>query len=346
MPRAAGTKPKKKTEAKESRWLVRADEETDESLGKRPAERTIHEILKASVVIIDKHAGPTSHQVTAWAGDVFGATRSGHAGTLDPGVTGVLPVALNDATKAMPVLMGADKEYVGVMRLHADVPEDALRAKAAEFVGTIKQLPPVKSAVARRVRERDIRFFDVLETDGRDVLFRVGCEAGTYIRKLCHDLGEALGCGAHMTELRRVRAGIFMEQHAASLLDVKDAYERWKESGDEKPLRKLLIPVEHAILGTRAVFVKDSAVDQVCHGAPVYAAGITRIQPGIEAGETIAVYTQKGELVALGIARMGSEEMLAAKKGTAVRTDRVFMERGAYAMAKPAAKHLKEKRAY
>ena len=346
MPWAAGTRPKKKTEAKESRWLVRADEETDESLGKRPAERAIHEILKASVVIIDKHAGPTSHQVTAWAGDVFGAERSGHAGTLDPGVTGVLPVALNDATKAMPVLMGADKEYVGVMRLHADVPLEALRAKAAEFVGTIKQLPPVKSAVARKVRERDIRFLDVLEIDGRDVLFRVGCEAGTYIRKLCHDLGEALGCGAHMTELRRVRAGIFMEQHAASLLDVKDAYERWKESGDEKPLRKLLIPVEHAILGTKAVFVKDSAVDSICHGAPVYAAGITRIQPRIEAGETIAVYTQKGELVALGVARMDSEEMLKARKGTAVRTDRVFMERGAYAMAKPAAKHLKEKRAY
>lgn len=340
MPRTSRAKPK------EGKWLAKADEETDESLGKRPAERTIEELLKAAVVIIDKHAGPTSHQVTAWAGQVFGATRSGHAGTLDPGVTGVLPVALNDATKAMPVLMGVDKEYVGVMRLHADVPLEALRAKAAEFVGTIKQLPPVKSAVARKVRERDIRFFDILEADGRDVLFRVGCEAGTYIRKLCHDLGEALGCGAHMTELRRVRAGIFMEQHAASLLDVKDAYERWKESGDEKPLRKLLIPVEHAILGTKAVFVKDSAVDQVCHGAPVYAAGITRIQPGIEAGETIAVYTQKGELVALGIARMGSEEMLKARKGTAVRTDRVFMERGAYAMAKPAAKHLKEKRAY
>jgi len=328
------TRKRKAAEAKDGAWLEKVDEETDESLGKRPEERTIEELLKAAVVIVDKHAGPTSHQVTAWTGQALGAARSGHAGTLDPGVTGVLPVALDGATKAMPVLMGADKEYVGVMRLHGDADEAAVRAKAAEFVGTIRQLPPVKSAVARKVRERDIRFFDILEIDGRDVLFSVGCQAGTYIRKLCHDFGQALGCGAHMTELRRVRAGAFGESQASSLLDVKDAYERWRESGDDKPLRKLLIPVEHAILRTKAVFVKDSAVDEICHGAPVYAAGVTRIQPGIEAGETVAVYTQKGELVALGVARMGSEEMLHARKGTTIRTDRVFMELGKYAAQK------------
>ncbi|MFH1623302.1 MAG: RNA-guided pseudouridylation complex pseudouridine synthase subunit Cbf5 [Candidatus Aenigmatarchaeota archaeon] len=342
MPKAPKTK--RRTEAKEGRWLVRADEETDESLGKRPADRTIAEVLKAAVVVVDKHSGPISHQVTAWAGRIFGAGRSGHSGTLDPGVSGVLLVALNDATKAMPVLMAADKEYVGVMRLHADVREDALKAKIAEFVGTIKQLPPVKSAVARRVRKREIKFFDMLELDGRDVLFRVGCEAGTYIRKLCHDVGEALGVGAHMTELRRVRAGMFDERKSHSLMDVKDAYERWKETGDEKPLRSMLMPVEHAILDTKAVLVKDSAVDEVCHGAPVYAAGITRVQPGIEPGRTVAVYTQKEELVALGIARMGSEEMAKVRKGTAVRTDRVFMERGVYGMH-ARAKDLKEKRA-
>jgi len=329
---------------KEGEWLVRADEETDESLGKRPADRTMAEVLKAAVVVVDKHPGPTSHQVTAWARKIFGAERSGHSGTLDPGVSGVLPVALNDATRAMPALMAADKEYVGVMRLHADVSEDALKVKVAEFVGTIKQLPPVKSAVARRVREREIKFFDVLELGGRDVLFRVGCEAGTYIRKLCHDVGEALGVGAHMTELRRVRAGIFDERNSHSLVHVKDAYELWKEAGDEKPLRDMVMPVEHAILGTKAVLVKDSAVDQVCHGAPVYVAGITRVQAGIEPGDIVAVYTQKGELVALGIARMGSEEMAAAKRGTAVRTDRVFMERGVYIMH-ARAKHLNEKRA-
>jgi len=338
MPRTSkiktGKKPRKKSEPEQGGWLVRADEDTDESLGKRPDERTVEELLKAALVIIDKHAGPTSHQVTAWVAGAVGAAKAGHAGTLDPGVTGVLPVALNDATKAMPALMGADKEYVGVMRVHCEVTLEQLRDKSAEFVGTIKQMPPVKSAVARKLRERDIRFFDILELDGRDALFRVGCQAGTYIRKLCHDFGGALGCGAHMTELRRVRAGVFEERQAHSLVDVKDAYERWKESGDERPLRSMFMPVDHALAGTKAVFVKDSAVDEVAHGAPVYVAGVTRLHTGIEAGDTVAVYTQKGELVALGVARMGSEEMAAAKKGTAVRTDRVFMELGKYAQEK------------
>ncbi|MCX6820473.1 MAG: RNA-guided pseudouridylation complex pseudouridine synthase subunit Cbf5 [Candidatus Aenigmarchaeota archaeon] len=338
MPRKSiartGKKPRKKVEQDRDGWLLRADEDTDESMGKRPDERTVEELLKSAIVIIDKHAGPTSHQVTAWVARAAGAKKAGHAGTLDPGVTGVLPVALDDATKAMPALMGADKEYVGVMRIHCDVTMEQVRDKAAEFVGRIKQLPPVKSAVARKVRERDIMFFDILELDGRDALFHVGCQAGTYIRKLCHDFGQSLGCGAHMTELRRVRAGVFDEKHAHSLLDFKDAYERWKESGDERPLRSMLMPVEDALAGTKAVFIKDSAVDEVAHGAPLYAAGVTRVQAGIEAGDTVVLYTQKGEIVALGVARMGSEEMAAAKKGTAVRTDRVFMERGTYAQEK------------
>jgi len=197
------------------------------------------------------------------------------------------------------------------------------------FIGKIVQIPPVKSAVARRPREREIKFFDVLEVDGRDVLFKVGCEAGTYIRKLVHDLGMALGVGAHMTELRRTKAGNFTEDQAHSLVSVKDAYEFWKE-GNEKPLRELLIPVEYAILHVKRIFVKDSAIDAICHGAPVFASGICRIQKEIVRGETVAVYSLKEELVALGIAKMTSEEMMKKSRGVAIRTDRVFMETGTY----------------
>jgi len=319
---------RKKSEA----WLIKTEnEETDESFGKAPEQRTIEELIASCIIVVDKHPGPTSHQITRWTGDIFGAKNPGHTGTLDPAVTGVLPVALGDATKAMPVLMTSAKEYVGVMYLHNDVTEDALRKTIVDkFIGKIKQTPPVKSAVARKERVREIFFFDIIEIKERNVLFRVGCEAGTYIRKLCHDIGEELGVGAHMTGLRRTKAGEFTEEQSRSLIHIKDAYEMWKESGDDAALRKLLIPTEHTILHVKRVFIKDNAVDAVCNGAPLYAAGITRIQPDIMPGETIAVYTLKGELVAIGIAKMYSEDMLKAKKGSAVRTDRVFMQRGIY----------------
>jgi H/ACA ribonucleoprotein complex subunit 4 len=309
-------------------WLIRSEEETDPSFGKNPRDRIVEELIKSSVVICDKHSGPTSHQVTAWAKEVFQVKRCGHSGTLDPAVTGVLPIALENATKAMPVLMGLDKEYAGVMHLHKEVPEQMLRQTVERFIGKIVQMPPVKSAVARKLREREIKFFDVLEIEGKDILFKVGCEAGTYIRKLVHDLGIPLG-GAHMTELRRTKVGNFTENQSHSLLEIKDAYEFWREGSDEE-LRKILIPVEFAILHVKRIFVKDSAVESICNGSPVYPGGIVRIQEGIERGETVAVYSLKEELIALGIAKLDSKEMLERKKGVAIRTDRVFMTKGTY----------------
>jgi len=246
-------------------------------------------------------------------------------------VTGVLPTALENATKVMPVLTGLDKEYVGVMHLHKEVPEDLLRSVILEkFIGKIRQRPPVKSAVARVEREREIYFFDILEIDGKDVLFKVGCQAGTYIRVLCHQIGQTLKVGAHMSELRRTKVGNFTEDDAHSLVEIRDSYEFWKENNDETNLRKILIPVEYATMHTKRVFVKDSAVDALCNGSPLYPNGITRIQKEIIRGETVAIMTLKEELIALGISKMTSEEMLKRKTGTAVRVDRVLIPRGVY----------------
>lgn len=310
-------------------WLIKFEEETDERFGKRPEERTIEELINSSVIICDKNPGPTSHQITAWVKDIFQVKHCGHTGTLDPAVTGVLLIALENATKAMPVLMGLEKEYVGVMHLHKEVAEDILRETVTRFIGKIVQVPPVKSAVARKPREREIKFFDILEIEGKDVLFKVGCEAGTYIRKLCDQIGRSLSVGAHMSELRRTKAGTFTEDQSHSLVEIKDAYEFWKE-GNEKLLRKILIPTELAILHVKKIFVKDSAIPSITNGAPVYPNGITRIQKDMERGENVAVYSIKEELISLGIAKMTSEEMFKAKRGVAVRTDRVFMEKEIY----------------
>src|SRR5437867_1053207 len=193
-------------------WLFKSEEETDKKFGKRPDQRTPEELIKTSVIIVDKNAGPTSHDVTDWVKKIFQVSKAGHSGTLDPMVTGVLPVALEDATKAMSVLMGLDKEYVGVMHLHQDLDEKLLKNAVVNFIGRIKQIPPVKSAVRRAERERTVYYFDVIEKEGKDVLFKVGCEAGTYIRKLCHDIGQFLKIGAHLTELRRTKVGNFLEE--------------------------------------------------------------------------------------------------------------------------------------
>ena len=310
-------------------WLVKSEETSNRNFGKSPGERTIEELSNSSVIILDKHSGPTSHQCTAWVRDIFNIRKSGHSGTLDPAVTGVLPIVLGDATKVAAVLTGLDKEYVGVMHLHKEMPEDAVRNMIADkFVGKIRQLPPIKSAVARKERERTVYFFDVMEMDGKDVLFKVGCEAGTYIRKLVHDTGQALGIGAHMSELRRTKVGSFTEEQSHSLLEVRDAYEIWKNGGDGKLLREILIPVENAIPHVKKIFVKDTAIENICNGAPVYVNGISRIQREIVKGETVAVLSLREELVALGISKMTSEEMVRRVKGVAIRNDKVLMRRG------------------
>jgi H/ACA ribonucleoprotein complex subunit 4 len=309
-------------------WLIRSEEETDERFGKHPEKRTIEELIENCVIIVDKHSGPTSHQITHWIKQIFNVKKTDHSGTLDPKVTGVLPVALENATKVMPALTHLDKEYVGIMHLHKDVPLDVLRETASQFVGKIKQVPPVRAAVKRAPRERTIYFFDILELKGRSALFHVGCEAGTYIRKLIHDMGLKIG-GAHMKELRRIKVGDFTEDKAHSLLEIKDAYERWKE-GKKRELKKILIPVEHAVLHLKKVFVKDTAIYPITNGAPVFVGGITRIEEGIIRGELVGIFSLKSELIALGIARMTSEEMHKRKRGIAVRTDRVIMKKGTY----------------
>jgi len=149
------------------------------------------------IVIIDKPRGPSSHQVTAWAGDILGADV-GHAGTLDPAVSGVLAVMTGRAVRLAPLLLKEEKEYVCLMRLHGKVDSVGIAYAFSEFTGRIYQRPPRKSAVARNLRIRTIRELEVLGTQDRLVLFRVVCDAGTYIRTLCHHLGLYLGCGAHM----------------------------------------------------------------------------------------------------------------------------------------------------
>lgn len=310
--------------------LVRIQADTDPKYGKKPADRTLAELMAAGVVPLDKPSGPTSHQVAAWLRDALQVEEVGHGGTLDPKVTGALPVTINSATKVVSALLSAGKEYVAVMRLHEDRDEGDVKRVASQFVGKINQTPPVRSAVARRPRIRRVYYLDVLETTGRDVLFRVGCQAGTYIRNLCVDMAKVLGTKGHMQELRRTRTGLFTEDDLVSLHDCIDARMFHENDQDESFLREVVKPVESVTAHLNAVVVRDSAVDAICHGAPLAAIGIAQMDAGIEVGEDVGVYTLKGELVGLGTAQMTSHQMLEADKGIAANVGRVVMRKGTY----------------
>jgi len=167
--------------------------------------------------------------------------------------------------------------------------------------------------------------------DERNVLFKVGCEAGTYIRKLCYDVGEVLGCGAHMQELRRTRVGPFVEDKSlVTLHDLSYLFSRWQESNDESILRKFVYPMEKALDLLPEIHVRDSAVDALCHGAYLTAPGVLSLAAGIKIGDTVAVFTQKGEAVTMAKAFVSSEKMLKMDHGFVAKTQRVLMPRGIY----------------
>jgi len=287
-------------------------------------------LLKYGIIVLDKPAGPSSHQVAAWVRDMLGASKCGHAGTLDPNVTGVLVIAVENATRSLFMLSRADKEYVGIMTLHSSVKRTVVEKMFKEFHGEILQMPPLKSAVKRELRPRKIHELDLLEMEGKDVLFRVRCEAGTYIRTLCHDIGEALGTGANMQELRRIDSGGYLEGDAISLHDLKDAYVFWKEMGRDKELLQCIKPMELLFDEIPKVTVKDSAVDALCHGADLAVPGIVKVDGNFLKGDRVALFSQKEEVIGVGNALMEPKKMASGSEGFAVSTSRIFMEPGTY----------------
>jgi H/ACA ribonucleoprotein complex subunit 4 len=314
--------------------LVKRKAKTDTAYGMSPLQRPLDKYLNLGAINLDKPSGPTSHEVVAWVKKILNIEKAGHSGTLDPKVTGILPTLLGNSTRVMDTLLLAGKEYICLMRIHQQIPRKKILEVCSEFVGDIHQTPPLKSSVVKQRRIRTIYYLDVLEIDGQSVLFRVGCEAGTYIRKLCYDIGLVLGTGANMEELRRTRAGPFKEDETlVTLHQVKDAYEIWRETSDENELRRVIMPVEFAIKHLPKLVIADNAVDAVCHGAPLAAPGLVSVETHINKGDDVAMFTLKGEAVALGKVDMTTQEMMASEKGIVARTERVIMEPGTYPRA-------------
>ncbi len=315
----------------QSQKMVVLDEEpTDPGHGWTPTSRPVKEMLDYGLIPLDKPRGPTSHEVVAWTKKLLGVDKAGHSGTLDPPVSGLLPIGLDQATRALSLLLLFPKEYRGVMRLHSSVPRRQLDGVLSEFTGEIFQRPPQRSSVSRQTRSRTVYQLELTESEGNLYMFRVLCQSGTYIRKLVYDVGEVLGVGATMVELRRTIVGPLSEERGlVTLHQMSDAVYRLKE-GDEALLRKLVLPIEDSLGGIARIVMRDSAVDAICHGARLGIPGVLSVSDGVRKDSIVALMSAKNELVAVGKALLSTDEMRSLQRGLASTTERVVMRAGTY----------------
>ncbi len=283
-------------------------------------------------IALDKAVGETSTDAVAALKRLFRAKKAGHAGTLDPLASGVLPIAFGEATKTVPFVMDGEKAYLFTVRWGAETETDdsegkttnrsemrpsreAIASALPAFTGTIEQTPPKYSAIkiggeraydlARdgqavelAARAVEIRRLDLLETTDADhAEFRAECGKGTYVRAIARDLGRALGCCGHVTALRRVRVGPFEAEAAVSLQSLAAL----RDEGGEDALADALLPVETGLASLPALAVSAADAQRLARGQPVIVRG--RDAPVLEGFVSVSA---QGALVALGEMEQGA----------------------------------------
>lgn len=316
------------------KMLTRTKHFTPLTSGSTPLHRSLSEYIKSGCINLDKPCNPSSHEVVAWIKRILRVEKTGHSGTLDPKVSGCLIVCIDRATRLAKSQQSAGKEYVAVFKLHS-APESILKVKQSleKLHGALFQRPPLISAVKRQLRVRTVYENELLDYNKETNMgvFRVSCEAGSYIRTMCVHLGLYVGTGANMQELRRIRSGVQSEKDTmVTMHDILDAQWLYDNHGDESYLRRVIKPLEVLLMNHKRVILKDSAVNAICYGAKIMLPGVIMYDQGIELNQEIVIVTTKGEAVALAIALMTSPTMAACDHGVAAKIKRVIMERDSY----------------
>jgi len=272
------------------------------------------------LIVLDKPSGPTSHQSSAYLKEILGIKKAGHSGTLDPNVSGVLPVAFGRSTRLLQFLLLAPKEYVCWMKLHGDVSRLELSQAFKKFKGEIKQRVPRKSAVKRQTRKRTIYELELLEMNGRNVLFRALVERGTYIRMLCIDIGKKLGVQAHMYELRRTKVAHLDESISFTLNEVKAAKIEY-DAGKKLLLKRIVYPKEKIVEHLPKIVIYDDAVSSLLNGISLKAPGIKEMED-FDKDVFVKVFDEKNELIMIGKSTIKSKDV--KKVGVVVLPEVVF----------------------
>ena len=278
--------------------------------------------MPSGIIIIDKPAGWTSQDVAARLRGVFHERRIGHGGTLDPMATGVLPIFVGRATRAAEFFEHAEKEYVAGLRLGVQtdtqdltgeivaqrpvsVTREQVQAALEGFLGVQEQLPPMYSAVKiggkklyelarqgktveRKPRQIELLELELLSGENADWQFRVRCSKGTYVRTLCHDIGQALGCGGCMSSLRRTKAGGYGLDRAVTMEEIISM---------DDPVACLL-PVDSVFDWLPRVTVHENQLRAIYNGAAVKASGL--------ADGSYRVYAPDGTFLMVGLAEGGT----------------------------------------
>ena len=304
--------------------------ETNNAIGGHPDSRSVEQRLASGFILLDKPAGPTSHQVASWVRDLFGLERLGHGGTLDPFATGVLPLLAGKSMKVTKKILTHKKTYIAIFRC-AEEPDDAsLKTAMSRLIGRVYNVPPEISAVKVQVRTRKISNFEIIERNGNDILTRIDCEAGTYVRTMARDLGLMLGYKVELKEIRREKSGRFELSKCVTLQEVADAYWLWKECDKPEALLKMIHPVEKLVLDLPAAHVKDSAAAAIAHGAPLLRPGIVDVDGGISSGKEIAIFTLKDELVGIVKLTVDTNQLPNMDSGEVARPSMVLLEQDLY----------------
>ena len=283
-------------------------------------------------IALDKAVGETSTNAVAALKRLFRAKKAGHAGTLDPLASGVLPIAFGEATKTVPFVMDGEKAYLFTVHWGVETDTDDSEGKATErsdtrpsheailaalpaFTGTIEQTPPKYSAlkiggaraydlaregqaVELAARPVEIRRLDLVEMpDAKHTVFRAECGKGTYVRAIARDLGRALGCFGHVTALRRVRVGSFGMETAVTLQSLAAL----RDQGGEDTLASALLPVEAGLTSLPSLAVSAADAQRLARGQSVIVRG--RDAPILEGFVSVSA---QGSLVALGEVEQGA----------------------------------------
>jgi H/ACA ribonucleoprotein complex subunit 4 len=306
------------------------ERQTDPAFGCHPDERTLEQRLASGFILIDKPAGPTSHQLASWARELLGLERLGHGGTLDPFATGVLPLMAGRCMKITNKILKHKKSYIAVFRFRT-MPEQAdLEGVMASMTGRIYNVPPEVSAVKVQVRTRKIFAFDLLDVDGNDVIARITCEAGTYIRTMARDMGLMLNTPVDLKELRRERSGMFQLEQCITMDQLADAVWLWKECGDETALKAVVHPIEKLLVDMPRCEVKDSAVAALAYGAPLLRPGLVSLPAHLSKGTELLVTSLKGEAVGFVKLKADADDIVNMDEGEVARPSMVLMDTEVY----------------
>ena len=310
--------------------ILDTDASTNPSIGGLPDSRDVMERLASGFILLDKPAGPTSHQLASWARDMFGLERLEHGGTLDPFATGVLPLMAGKAMKLTKKILTHKKTYICVFRFATSPDETRLAEVMKQLTGRVYNVPPEVSAVKVQVRTRKIYTFENIEIKGNDMIARVYCEAGTYIRTIARDMGLLLDMKVQLKELRRENTGVFKLEDCITMQELADAIWLWKECDQPEALLRVIHPIEKLLLDLPSATVKDSAAAALAHGAPLLRPGIINIKSDVKAGKQVMIETLKGEAVGIVTLTLSTNEIATINEGEVARPSMVLLDEGLY----------------